>query len=75
MTENVLQELMIENFRAIRSDIRPLRDDISDVKSSSLAGICQHLSGFMTTDAAHESAIATIHARLNHIERRLEIGS
>ena len=67
MTENVLQELMLENFRAIRSDIRHLRDDISDVKSS-LAGVRQHLSGFMTTDAAHESAIAAIQARLDHIE-------
>ena len=74
MTENVLQELMLENFRAIRSDIRYLRDDISDVKNS-LAGVRQHLSGFMTTDGAHESAITAIQARLDHIERRLEIGS
>lgn len=72
MSDNVLQDLMLENFRAIRQELGTLRADITDIKSS-LAGIRQHMSGFMVSDAAHESTIATIQTRLDRIERRLEI--
>ena len=52
MSDNVLQDLMLENFRAIRQELGTVRADISDIKAS-LAGIRQHMSGFMASDAAH----------------------
>jgi chromosome segregation ATPase len=72
MADNVTNELILEHLKAIRAEIGTLQSDMSDVKAS-LTSLRQHLSGFMSTDAAHEGALASVQSRLNRIERRLEI--
>lgn len=72
MADNVTNELILEHLKSIRAEIGSLQSDMTDVKSS-LTSMRQHLSGFMSTDAAHEGALASVHERLNRIERRLEL--
>ena len=70
--ELVLRDLALENFRAIRQDLDKARADFPEIWTN-LANIRQHMSGFLASDVARESMIATIQTRLERIERRLDI--
>lgn len=71
--DNVLHDLMLENFRAIRSDLASLRSDVTDIKAD-LRSIKTHMAGFMQSEVAQDGALASIQLRLERIERRLELG-
>ncbi|WP_174803498.1 hypothetical protein [Martelella limonii] len=72
MADNVTNELLLEHLKAIQSRMTNLEHGQAEIKTT-LIGMQQHMLGFMTQTTAHESAIANIHARLERIERRLEI--
>lgn len=72
MADNVTNELLLEHLKALRTQVGTLQNDVSDVKTS-LISLRQHLTAFMSTHAAHEGALASLQARPNRIERRLEI--
>lgn len=74
MADNVTNELLLEHLKAIQGRMAVLEHGQADIKSS-LISIQQHMVGFMTGTAAHESAIAMIQSRLERIERRLDIAS
>jgi hypothetical protein len=70
--DNVLHDLMLENFRAIRAELVSLRSDTTDIKSD-LRSIKSHMAGFMQSEVAQDGALASIQSRLERIERRLEL--
>ena len=72
MAANVTNELLLEHLKAIQGRLAVLENGQSDIKSS-IISIQQHMAGFMTGITGHESAIASIQARLDRIERRLEL--
>ena len=69
---NVLHDLMLENFRAIRGELVSLRNDTTDIKAD-LRSIKSHMVGFMQSEVAQDGALAAIQSRLDRIERRLEL--
>jgi hypothetical protein len=69
---NVLHDLMLENFRAIRGELTALRNDATDIRSD-LRSIKSHMAGFMQSEVAQDGALASIQSRLEWIERRLEL--
>lgn len=69
MADNVTNELLLEHLKALRTQVGTLQTDMK----TSLISLRQHLTAFMSTDAAHEGALASLQARVNRIERRLEI--
>jgi len=65
---NVLHDLMLENFRAIRGELTALRNDATDIRSD-LRSIKSHMAGFMQSEVAQDGALASIQSRLERIER------
>ena len=72
MTQNVTNELLMETLKAIQSKLSAIGEDIADVKND-VRGVKSHMAGFMQTEVAQDSAIASIKERLERIERRLEL--
>lgn len=72
MTENVTNALLLEHLKSIQSKLAAMAEDMVDVKTE-LRGLKSHLAGFMQSDVAQDSAIASLQSRLDRIERRLEI--
>ena len=72
MANNEPDSLMLRYLRRLDQRTERMESDLAEVKGI-LASQRQHMGGFMTTDAAHESAIAAIQARLDRIERRLDL--
>lgn len=72
MTENVTNALLLEHLKSIQSKLATMAEDMIDVKTE-LRGLKSHLAGFMQSDVAQDSAIASLQSRLDRIERRLEI--
>ena len=70
--DNVLHDLMLENFPVIRAELVSLRSDTTDIKSD-LRSIKSHMAGFMQSEVAQDGALASIQSRLERIERRLEL--
>jgi hypothetical protein len=58
------ENLVLEHLRAIPEELRLLRDDVSELKTTQ-AGMLQIL-------ASHETHLVRIDTRLDRIERRLE---
>ncbi len=72
MAENVSADLVLEHLKVIQNRLNTLESGQVEIKTT-LIGIQQHMTGFMTNVTAHEGAIASIQARLERIERRLEL--
>ena len=72
MTDNVTNELLLEQLKSIQSRLSNLENGQGDIKTT-LISIQQHMIGFMTNTSAHESAIATMQTRLDRIEKRLDL--
>ena len=69
MSGNVTNELLPGHLKAIQSRAGNPESSQEDIKTS-LPGIRQHRAGFMTTAAAHGSAIAGLQSRVDRIGRR-----
>lgn len=72
MADDVTKGLILEHLKAIQNRLSNLENGQADIKTT-LISLQQHMAGFMTNASAHESAIATLQARLDRIARRLEL--
>ena len=57
MTENMTNKLLLEHLKAMQTKLVNLEQGQTDIKTT-LIGMQQHMGGFMTSAASHESAIA-----------------
>ena len=72
MSDNVTHRLLLEHLKAIQSKLSSMANDINDLKAD-MRGLKSHMAGFMQSEVAQDSAIATMQTRLERIERRLEL--
>ena len=72
MSDNVTHRLLLEPLEAIQSKLSSMANDVNDLKAD-MRGLKSHLAGFMQSEVAQDSAIATMQTRLERIERRLEL--
>ena len=72
MSAKVTNQLLLEHLEAIQSTLGSMANDVSDLKSD-MRGLKSHMTGFMQSEVAQDSAIATMQTRLERIERRLEL--
>ena len=71
MNENV-ENLVLEQLRAIRADIGGIKLDMSSMRAEMLI-IRQHIAGLVGSQALNDAEIAGVKVRLDRIERRLEL--
>lgn len=76
---SVTNELIFKTLKAMQADIASLKADMTEVKTT-LVGMEAHLSahqlqiaGLMQHDGAQDSAMNALRARVDRIERRLEL--
>ena len=72
MSETVTNQLLLEHLKAIQSKLSSMADDIADLQSD-MRGIKSHMAGFLHSEVAQDGAIASMRARLDRLERRLEL--
>ena len=71
MTEGT-ENLVLEHLRAIRGDMAGMRDDIRTIRAE-ITAMRQQLSGVITLQDHDHGDIAALKARVDRIERRLEV--
>ncbi|TNF22985.1 MAG: hypothetical protein EP318_01180 [Rhodobacteraceae bacterium] len=59
-------------LRRIDEKVDRLSDSIADL-ASDVRGVKTHMAGFMQNEIAQDGALASVKARLDRIERRLDI--
>lgn len=69
---NVTNELILEPLKAIQGKLSAMADDLTDVKAD-MRGLKTHMAGFMQSEVAQDGVLASIPARLDRIERRLDL--
>ena len=72
MNNKVTNQLLLEHLKSIQSKLNSIATDISDLKTD-VRGLKAHMAGFMQSEVAQDSAIASMQTRLERIERRLEL--
>jgi len=70
--ENKIEYLMLEQFRAVRSDIAKVAEDIRNLKTE-ITAVRHHVRGIEVQQDGHGDEIAGIKVRLERLERRLEL--
>lgn len=68
----VTNELMFETLKALRADIARIETKVDDL-GADLRSMKAHDAAFMQSEVVQDSAIASIRARLERIEKRLDI--
>ncbi|KJV10127.1 hypothetical protein VZ95_06990 [Elstera litoralis] len=69
---NVTNALILEHLKAIQGKLSTMADDLTDVKTD-MRGLKTHMAGFMQSEVAQDGVLASIRARLDRIERRLDL--
>lgn len=72
MAENVSADLLLEHFRRMNSRFDRL-DEKLDVLAADMRTMKTHMAGFMGTEALQDTTIAGLSARIDRIERRLDL--
>ena len=72
MNDKVTNQLLLEHLKSIQSKLNSIATDISDLMTD-MRGPKAHMAGFMQSEVAQDSAIASMQTRLERIERRLEL--
>ena len=72
MNDKVTNQLLLEHLKSIQSKLSSISNDIGDLKTD-VRGLEAHMAGFMQSEVAQDSAIATMQTRPERIERRLEL--
>lgn len=72
MTENITNELILEHLKSIQAKVSRTDERLSHIEAD-IRTIKGHMANFMQTEAHQDSSIASLQARLERIERRLEI--
>jgi hypothetical protein len=63
---------MVEHLRAIRGDIAGIKDDMRGLRVE-MTAMRQHLAGVVTLQEHDHTDMAALKARVERIERRLEL--
>jgi non-ribosomal peptide synthetase component E (peptide arylation enzyme) len=71
MNERV-EHLMLEHLRAIRADMPSMKEEMSGMRSEMIV-MRQHMAGLLGAQALHDGGIAGLKARIDRIERRLDL--
>ena len=71
MTEKI-ENLVLEQLRAIRTDMGRMADDIRAIRTE-MTSIRLHVRGIEVQQDGHHDDIATLKVRVERIERRLEL--
>ncbi len=69
---NVTNELILEHLKVIQGKLSTMADDLTDVKTD-MRGLKTHMAGFMQSEVAQDGMLAPIRARLDRIERCLDL--
>lgn len=69
---NVTNELLLETLKAMQAKLSDVASDVQDVKTD-LRGIKGHMASFMQSEVAQDNTLASIQARIDRIERRLNL--
>ena len=72
MAENVTNELLLENMKAMRAELARVANDVSDVKAD-VRSVKAHMAAFLMAEAAQDGAIAALAVRVERIEKRLNL--
>lgn len=72
MAENLTNELLLEQLKAIRGELSHIREEISEIKEDNRAHRTL-TSGLMQTGNLHGGQIEAVQLRLERIERRLSL--
>lgn len=72
MAENVTNELLLETLKAMQAKLAAIASDTQDVKAD-MRGLKGHMAAFMQSEVAQDNALASIQARIDRIERRLDL--
>lgn len=72
MADKVTNELPLETLKAIQAKLTDMASDLVDLKAD-MRGMKGHMAAFMQSEVAQDGAIASIQAKFERIERRLEI--
>ena len=72
MAENVTNELILEHLKAIQSKLSTMDVRMQNLETDTRS-VKGHMASFLQAEVAQDGAIAAINARLDRIERRLDI--
>ena len=72
MAENLTNELLLEQLKAIRGELSHIREEIAEIKEDNRAHRTL-TSGLLQTDNLHGGQIGAAQIRLDRIERRLSL--
>ena len=72
MADNVTNQLLLETLKAMQAKLSDVANDVSDMKAD-MRGLKGHVAAFMQSEVAQDGAIASIQAKIDRIERRLEL--
>ena len=72
MADNVTNELLRERLKAMQANLSDIANDLSDFKAD-MRGLKGHMAALMRTEVARGGPIAWIQAKIDRIERRLEL--
>ena len=64
--------VVLEHLRVIRADMGNLKEDMSAVRTE-VREIKQHVAAFLSHEILQDGDIASIKARLDRIEKRLDL--
>ncbi|WP_144409631.1 hypothetical protein [Martelella endophytica] len=72
MAENVTNELILEHLQALHVDAGRAREERREIRDE-LRAVMAHVAALVQSDLNRDSQQASIYARLDRIERRLEL--
>ena len=72
MPDNVTNQLLLEHLKAIQAKLATMDDQINELHAD-VRGLKSHMPGFLPSEIARDSTIATMQERPDRIERRLEL--
>lgn len=64
--------LLLEHLRALRSDMTDVKSGIRGLKEE-MVGMRHHMGGFLTHESVQDEEIATLKARIERLEDRMNI--
>ena len=66
------ENLVLEHLRAIRTEMARMADDIRGLRTE-MTSMRQHMAGMVTLQELDHTDIAALKARVDRIEKRLEL--
>lgn len=72
MADNVTNELILEHLKRIQATLGRMDERLGSLESDSRT-IKGHLANFMQSEVRQDGDIASLQARLDRIERRLDL--